>query len=117
MGKSLITLVLFLFSFNILASAYDNSQYRNYLKHKKEKIEENLRNINTTNFIPKDVIWLGSGRFQEVSKPNPLKKVYDPYHPDSDKWGMIYLPNIDDNLESKKLEKTKQELLGLGESV
>lgn len=114
--KKFFSVFLLATSLPLFSSQLDNKVYIEYLKLKKETLEDNIRNIETTNFIPSDVLWFGQHKYEKVARPNPLKKVYNPYHPKSDKWGMIYLPNLDTKQEYERLKETKQQLYNLDHS-
>ncbi len=94
------------------AKGSNNNQIdqKEFLKLKKETILLNLKNINSINYIPQDVIFIKNEGNKIIPRPNPLNKVYMPGNPKSDKFGFILLPNLNEQKELDQLSKIEQEL-------
>ncbi|MFN8370091.1 MAG: hypothetical protein U0T83_05640 [Bacteriovoracaceae bacterium] len=98
---------------NLLASNNNLPNQKEFLELKKEVILLNLKNINSINYIPQDVIYIKNEGNKIIPRNNPLNKVYMPGNPKSDKYGFIMLPNINKQKELDQLTKIEQELRNL----
>ena len=95
---------------NIFGSNANVTDQKEFLKLKKEVILSNLKNINSINYIPQDVIFIKNEGNKIIPRLNPLTKVYMPSNPKSDQFGFILLPNLNKQKELDQLSKIEQEL-------
>ncbi len=84
-----------------------DKKYLEYLKLKAEILKKNLENLNTLNYRPQDVLFDETLGAVVIPRPNPLQRVYEPENPSSDRYGMIYLPNVNQQQETLSLKNVE----------
>ncbi len=112
----LMSLIIVLFAFSCKEQHFEKESLfkrLNVLAFKKNLIQMNILNVNTTRTIdggaykPLVVELCSDGFCKSRSVENPILK-YDPKHPDANTEGYVAYPNIDLDLEKLKLEKVRE---------
>ncbi len=107
--------IIFLLFFSLTANSLSASdkvipkqRYLEYLRLKKQALEENVKNYKDRSYIPQDVACVEEKPCFIVPKSKVLKKVFAPRDDEADDRGIVVVPNIEIEEERAYLEKVNQ---------